>query len=184
VEFIAEDPINIGIRAAKAPLFDTDGQMVKEGTRRLYAKFDRGTAPEYAYQEALKIFSFAKIHRDISPRQWVSFYDSLTAQLQHGWTDEERKCIEDELCKSPHAIKVEQPRIKAPYPAYTRQRKTQGARTIKHAIAEIVETVKTTGIDPELVISYELQNDQNTQVIEAMQALKDEEAVDEPVIAA
>jgi hypothetical protein len=175
VEFIAEDPINVGIRAAKVPIYDT---------RRLYAKFDRGTAPEHAYQEALKIFSFAKIHRDIMPRQWVSFYDSLTSQIQHGWTDDERKCIEDELCKSPHAIKVDPPRAKAPYPAYARQRKTQGARTINHAIAEIVETVKTTGIDPELVISYELQNDKNVKVVEAMQTLKEETPAEDPMIAA
>ena len=184
MEFIAEDPVNIGIRAATVPIYDNEGRMIKEGRRRLSAKFNRGGAPEYAYQEALKIFSFAKMRRDDTPRQWVSFYDSEAAHAQHGWTDEESKVIDDELCKSPLVIQVSQPLVKAPYPTYTKQRKVQGRRTLDIAITDIVETVKNTGIDPELVISYELQNEKNQKVIDAMQAAKDEEPVGEPMIAA
>ena len=184
MEFIAEDPVNFGIRAATVPIYDNEGRMIKEGSRRLSAKLDRGTAPEYAYQEALKIFSFSKMHQGVSSRQWVSYYDSLSAQVQHGWSDEERKVIEDELCKNYLVIQVSQPLVKAPYPTYTKQRKVQGRRTLDIAITDIVETVKNTGIDPELVISYELQNEKNQKVIDAMQAAKDEEPVGEPMIAA
>jgi hypothetical protein len=184
VQFIAEHPVTIGVTPEAPAIYDAKGRMIHPATRFVSAQFTRGIAPEWAYQEAAKRFSFTTMPQGVSRRQWVSFYDSLTAQDQLGWTDDEREAIERVLSNHPHCVKVERPRIQPPYPSYDKQRRVAGRRTIEHAIAEIVETVKSTGIDPELVISYEIENENDPQVIAAMEALKAEEPEPEPLIAA
>lgn len=187
MQFVAEDPVHVVVSNDIPAIFDTKGGMVTPSRRRVFAKFTRGTAPQWARKTALELFEFRKMpERGVSVDKWIAFYDSVEDAARNGWTDEERELIEQKLQTHHSCVEVEAPKIPAPYPHYDRQRKRHGQRKIEHVIAEIVETVKTTGIDPEAVIAYESENENDAQVIAAVAELLEpvKEHEDEPLITA
>lgn len=184
MQFIAEDPVHVVVRSPIPRMFDPrdPSRLVREGQKRLFAKFQRGFAPEYARRKALATFSFNKIHEGISREQWVAFLDTEQAQAEHGWTDEERRLVEERLVARGY-VQVEPERVPAPWPAYDKL-VAHGRRTIEMVAEKIAEKVAEDGYSPAMVAAYERENLNRPQVVAALEALTTGgETEDEPLLA-
>lgn len=175
--FINETPTHVAIRSEIKPLFDTKGNQIQPKQRRVWAKFKRGEAPDYARAIGMETFAMLDRPVEVDPGAWLSAYDSVAAQQAEGWTDEERQLIEETLVDRGY-LAVERPRVAAPYPMYDKHRKTAGKRTIDHVIADITAAYESAGFDVELAKAYERENGDNAQVLAALDALV---STDEPV---
>jgi hypothetical protein len=68
LQFIAEDPVHVVVRNESPALIDAKtGRTVRLAQRRLFAKFQRGTAPEWAQKIALETFEFRRCPRASPP---------------------------------------------------------------------------------------------------------------------
>lgn len=168
-EFIAEDPVHVVVASEQKPIFDGRGRMVQPKVRRLWAKFQRGIAPEYAQKVALDTFGFRKIHEGVERERWFGYYNSRDAQLQNGWTDEEHDLIVAKL-RDQDYLEVKPVKLPAPWPAYDKL-VTQGQRKIEHVAEKIVASVLEGGYDAAEVAAYERQNANRPEVLDALGAL-------------
>jgi hypothetical protein len=152
---------------------------------RLAAEFQRGI-PEWALPNALQVWPEASSMKpDGMPlEQWLCWFDTKAAQKNNGWSDAEREIVEAKLLGKWGVVKVEPIKVKAPYPKYVVHRKTQGQRTIAHAIKDILATYESAGFDVEQAILFERQNDANPDVIAALEGLLSPTEPDEELIAA
>jgi hypothetical protein len=152
---------------------------------RLAAEFQKGI-PEWALPNALQVWPEASSMKpDGMPlEQWLCWFDTNAAQKNNGWTDEERLIVEKKLEGKWGVVRVDPIKVKAPYPKYVAHRKTQGQRTIAHAIKDILGTYDTAGFDVELAIRFERQNGDDPQVIAALEGLLSTTEPDEELIAA
>lgn len=178
MQFIAEDPVHVVCRVAAPALYDTESRLIKPEGRRLYAKFTRGVAPDFARQIGVATFGFKRMPEEgVSPEQWLAFYDSVEAQHQFGYNDEERKTIEAKLLATDGIIVVERPRLPAPWPNFDSIVASKGALSSKDVVEKIVATVVEAGYDPATVIAYEKERDRpRKSVITALEALLPEDA--------
>lgn len=190
MQFIAEDPVHVVVRSAVPRMYDPrdPSRLIREGQPRLFAKFQRGTAPAYAQRKGLEIYSFRKIHNtgigggEMPREQWVCFFDSVQAQDEHGWTDEQREAVEEKLITLGY-VQVEPERLAAPWPAYDKL-VAHGRRTIEMVAEKIAEKVTEDGYSPHAVIAYERENLNRPQVIAALEALiSGGDTEDEPLLA-
>jgi hypothetical protein len=154
-------------------------------TKRLNAQFQKGI-PEWALPNALQVWpdSPTKRPEGVPLEQWLCWFDTVAAQKNLGWTDSEREKVEAKLLSRWGIVKVEPIKVKAPYPKYVVHRKTQGQRTIQHAIKDILATYESAGFDVEQAILFERQNDANPDVIAALEGLLTPTEPDEELIAA
>lgn len=159
MQYIAEDPIHVVVRNETPALYDTGGRMIAPVKRRLFAKFTRGVAPTWAVEIAEKTFELRKMHLEVTVQQWIAYYDSVEDQAAMGWTDEERKAIEEKLDGHHAAMLVERPRVAAPWPTYDETHHGKIA-----ALAEELGLVSQ-------ALAYEADNKKRPSVIEALQEL-------------
>lgn len=170
--FIAEDPVHVVVRNELPALVDAGGRgIVRPAQRRLYAKFTRGVAPDFAREIGLATFGFKKMPEGVEAIQWLAFYDTLEAQDTFGWTDEERQAIEAKLETIDGVIKVERPRLTAPWPAYDTIVAKRGEFSSAQVVAKIAGKVEEDGYDAGDVIAYELENRKRKSVINALEEL-------------
>lgn len=129
-------------------------------------------------QFAIKNFVHAGLPLDrdteehFSPRSRISGFDSLLAQEENGWTDEERELVEQKLLDSPHYGSdhrvIEKEPAARPWPTYDGD-----------SVEQIVMIARATGL-VEASIEYELENAKRSEVIDA---LREEPASEErPVV--
>jgi hypothetical protein len=121
----------------------------------------------------------------IDPLYRFSVFDTEEFQKHHRLTDEKRVELEQFLLNNfaygTYYIMVEEPRVPAPWPTYDTVRGVKGSPTA----LRIAEKVREDGFPVEDVIAYERQNQNRQDVIDALEALKVEEAVeDESVVLA
>ena len=181
MQFITENPEHIAVSSGTKPLYDLSGNMVNPGTRRIHAKFRRGL-PGWVLPQAREVLDFNLAKPEVPPEQWFSFYDSVEAQAQNGWTDEERETIEQDLSARGFCI-VEMPSPELPYKAYLRHRKITGKRTLQHAVSDIKGTLEQMGDDLEKVFAYEnFHRDSDTDALLA--ALAPEKEPEEELVEA
>lgn len=183
MQFIAENEPQVFVRSENPAVYDTKGRLVQPKSRRVSAEFKRGTAPAFAREKGVKAFQFNGLpDSGITPEQWLSYYDSVAAQSQFGWTDEEREAIEEKLLAQGY-MQVELDRLKAPWPAYGKL-VAQGARTIEKVAAKIAEKVVEDGYDPAEVAAYEAANLNRPEVLDALAALVEAPAEPESLVSA
>lgn len=182
--FINETPTHVAVRSEIKELFDNKARLISPKSRRLYAKFKRGEAPEFARAIGAETFALLDRPEGVEASAWLSAYDSIAAQDQEGWTDEERELIETTLVERGY-LHVEPARLLAPYPMYDKHRQIQGQRKIEHAIKDIVGAYESAGFDVEHAVAYERENGDSVEVIAALQALVETpETVDEEQVIA
>jgi hypothetical protein len=170
---------------AKKPIFSQASGEKIGNVSRLAAEFQRGI-PEWALPNALQVWPEASSMKPegMPLEQYLCWFDSNAAQKSNGWTDEEREIVEAKLLGKWGVTKVEPIKVKAPYPKYAAHRKTQGQRTIAHAIKDILATYETAGFDVDLAIMFERQNENSPDVIAALEGLLSPTEPDEELIAA
>lgn len=173
--FISENPVHVAVKSETREVFDTRGRLVQPKERRLFAKFRRGEAPDWARKIGEEMFEMRQRPEDVPPAQWLSAYDSFEAQQQENLTDSERVLIEQRLLELGYTT-VERPKLPAPYPMYDKHRKVHGKRTVEHAIADITAAYETAGFSVDAAVAYELQEQADPQVLAALEALRPVEA--------
>jgi hypothetical protein len=184
-QYIAADALHIVVRSEGPALFDTKGQMVEKKKRRVFARFERSMAPHWVRElDVAKNLRMDARPENMLPGNWLCFYSVEGDAQRHGWTAEEQDAIRERLDRTEGAVKVERPRLAAPWPAYDKLT-VVGRRTAEIVGEKIAETVKELELDPAYVIAYEEQNENREAVIAAVRAtVPVEETEDEPLIAA
>jgi hypothetical protein len=154
-------------------------------TKRLNAEFQKGI-PEWALPNALQVWPEAPSMKPegVPLEQWLCWFDTRVAQEKLGWTNAEREKVEAKLLSRWGIVHVEPIKVKSPYPKYAAHRKTQGQRTVAHAIRDILATHESAGFDVEQAILFERQEFNDAQVIAALEGLLTPTEPDEELIAA
>lgn len=172
MQYIAEDPVHVVARNEQAAIVDPQSRgVIQPMRRRLFAKFQRGTAPGWARQIGLETFEFRKAPQGVTPSQWLAFYDSLEAQQEMGWTDEERETIDAKLLTIAGVLVVERPKLSAPWPAYDSLVAAKGGPTRPEVAEKISSIVEDLGLNPHDVLAYEQQELDRPEVVTALQTL-------------
>lgn len=174
--FISEKLKDVTVRPQKTQFSPASGE--KTGVRRrVFAEFTRGGIPSWALEVGMRAFTMSARPSDIPATQWLCTYDSMVDQRERGWTDEERKLIEEHLLKQHDVVLAERPKVSAPTPAYVKQTTPQGQRKIELCVKRAVEYVTDEGFDAEVLIRFEQQENRavSKDIIAALQALSVEE---------
>jgi hypothetical protein len=182
--WIAADALHVVVRSEGPAVFDTKGRMVEKKKRRVFADFERMMAPQWVRElEAAKSLQMNSRPENMARENWLCFYSLDGATQRHGWTEEEQEAIRERLNGTAGAVRVEQPRLAAPWPAYDKLT-VVGRRTAEIVAEKIAETVKELELDPAYVVAYEEQNENREAVIAAVRATVPVEEEPEPLIAA
>lgn len=159
-----------------------DRQVLQRG---LIAKPWRwGDTTEWERKTVLDHFgeSFRGLQYDENPVHRLSSFDSLWAQKENGWSDEERLIVEERVKTGPgngvDYIIVDTPRVPAPWPGYDKL-VSQGARTVQKVAEKIVETIRETEVPAGHVLAYERENLDRPEVVKALEAMLVEEPSEE-----
>jgi len=106
-------------------------------------------------EAALKQFagSFKGLPEGTNPLTRIGVWDSEAAQQQENWSDEYREAIEKRVIflasqRPTRCLVVDMPKAPKPWPLYDEQDED-----------EIVAFAIGTGIDPEIIVKYELEQD-------------------------
>lgn len=147
-----------------------DGMVLLDTIPALTAKFgDPG--PEYRYQNPLTG------EWDVTVQGRGHFFDSLAAQEENGWTDDEREMVEKVLVglcnKTPEYIWLyEEAKHPAPWPTYD--------TTHHNQIPVLAEQLGLV----DAALAYERQNKERPAVIEKLEALVAQDQAEEELTAA
>ncbi len=168
----------VGQRQVETPLGGGEYNVKKRG---IMCNFIQGGLTPWELDAADKAFQHRGVAGDEDPRRRYSWYDPEVARHLSEWTDEEYEIVTkrlDEVCGRGDVIKVDKPRVKAPWPAYDKLKAKPGQKVADAIATKVVED----GYDPELVILYERENRNRADVIAALEAIPAEET--EEVVAA
>jgi hypothetical protein len=145
--------------------------MVKE-LPRVYAEFTHGPVPPWAMSQALRRIDWGFLADGWSPEMQISSFDSMEAQQEMGWSDEDRIALEKHLNAKQGLdfILVEPEKAPKPWATYDKLFARKGM-THEQAIAKITEIILDTGVDPNIVVEYERENKNREDVIQAVENL-------------
>jgi len=120
---------------------------------------------------AVTHFGFKGVADGEDPLKRISSYDTDEEAKRLNWSDEEKAAVEKMLDDGQNAdyFRIERPRLPAPWPKYD-ELVPQGRRTIELVAAQIAETVRTLGLDPQTVAAYERENLNREIVIAELEA--------------
>lgn len=161
------------LRSAE-PIYTPKGDLLTIKPK-IKAVFQHGVAPQWAVEQAQAQGMVVTGKPDGTPVQpYLSAYDTDAAAELEGWDKETKAWVEERLLSNPARgttyIKVELPRLDAPWPAYD-DLKAVGARTEAMVADKIASTVLEMGYDPEKVADYETENLNRPLVIGALQEI-------------
>lgn len=151
------------------------GRITQEA---LYATFVPNQHTPAEREEALKRFYLVggmpqnvDEATHVEPDYRIGRFDSREAQATHGWTDDEREQVEQELLRHcviyPEAL-FQMPEVEsaAPWPKY---------HEFRGSAAQLAQKVRNDGFDPHEVIAYEMAHENRDAVIAALGQLAAEQ---------
>jgi hypothetical protein len=159
-----------GVRDEVPEHLGHDGKMVP-GVRPLEAAFDRGGLTPEAITEAKAKLSFHGLMEhesgeDLDPVYRMSVFDSEVAQLQNGWTDDERALVENVLRASDENgrayVEIVPAPAELPWANYDEVEEPE----------KVIEIAATIGADFDEIIRYELDNQNRDRWLEALREAK------------
>ena len=155
----------------KRPVFAPNGDKIKE-LPRVYAEFTHGPVPPWAMTQALRRIDWGFLADGWSPEMQISSFDSLEAQAELGWSDEDRIALEEHLNarQGQDFIHVEPEKAPKPWAAYDKLFAKKGMNQ-EQAVEKITEIILDTGVDPAVVLEYERENKNREDVIRAVEEL-------------
>lgn len=158
---------SVGVSPAVKEHLGHDGEMVPR-KRRVDAQFHVSLVTDEDFALALQSFNFPGLPFDedtnshVSPRFRVSAWDSESARLNEGLTDDEVARIIEKLRATAGPDHFEIPAKKAgePIPNYD-----------DLPVEDILTIVKLAGIDPEAVAAYESENQNRSELLDILQGV-------------
>lgn len=183
--FLAEVKLTVPVQSAKPIFSPATGQEIGK-QKKLCAFFTRGAAPDWAKAEGLRRLEMRGVPEGVDPATRIAVFDSVAAQIQQGWTDDERERVEAHLRTRQGIIEIDQPKVPAPYALYTKHRKVHGRRTADLAVKDILAAYETAGFDVQQALAYERSNTPVPEIVQALEQLAGPTVEDEaePLIAA
>lgn len=152
-------------------LTDRDGRAFSHVTRKpTIAEFQQGGMLDHELEYALTKFNFSGIPDGVNPLTRIAVFDTEAYAVANDLTDDELAEIDRKLRllqeRNPSEfIIVDQPSAGKPWEAYDEQ-----------GVEDVIYTRNLTGINPERVRLYEIENQGRQEIIEAMTALEEERA--------
>lgn len=150
----------------------------------VWITLERGTAPQWAVDAAVKHFSFATRPRagaiggrDVPAEEWAAYVDTEQWAQLNGYDDTVREAAEAKLSAKTDVIAVETPKLMPPWPKYD-ELTVQGQRTADKVAAKNLETALEIGVPVEYLIQYEGSAHARPAVLEAYE--RELEALQQP----
>jgi len=168
---MSERQKHVTVRNQKEVFSPSSGEKI-DLRRRVFANFERGYIPAWALPIALETFTMGGKPPSVPPHRWIASYDSGLAQLEHGWTDDERYLIEQKLLSQGDVILIVPPVMEAPYALYDAHRKMKGQRKLEHVLSDIREAYAVAGFDLDEAVAYERQNLNDAAVVTFLEGLR------------
>lgn len=169
---------HIALRPAATNGYDPHGEPIITKPAMNGEFRQLGLAP-WEYQEVLDHWEgrFTGLADGVDPRSCLSVFDTEWAQEEYGWTDEERKFAEQKLLTLPgrlgnEYIQVEVRKTALPWPSY---------KTF-NSPERIVSFMREGGVDPEIVLTYERENLNREDVLDAVENAGHEDVVEHEVV--
>lgn len=171
-----------GYEAAIRPVqyqgYSKDGEPLVTG-KAMDARFQQGGLSPWEIEEALEHWgdNLPGLADGEDRRQRFSVFDTEWAQLEYGWTDDDREFAEQHLLTLPgrignEYIKIEDHKAPAPWPSYKQFNSPEA----------VVRFMREGGIDPELVLRYERENANRDDVLEAVENAGHEDVTEHEVV--
>lgn len=166
--------LRIDIRAERANYTPTGHPLPT--TPQLFVQFyNGGSVPRHIIERVEELPGFRQgIGRDEDPYLTrVGWWDSIVAQDDYGWSDEDREYVEQRILQigDPNVLLITEARVEAPYAKYDDHRRKQGKRTLEHVLADIGSTFELAGFDVGQAVAYEKQNGNDPKVLEFLGGL-------------
>lgn len=172
----------VQIRGAKSVL-TAAGETVQTVTR-LKAQFQPGNPGDWAIPQVTAKLPMGIVPDGVNPSRRLGVFDTDVAQESYGWTNDERKIVENFLDtnQGPEMgfVKVERPLVDAPWPAIEKLR-PHGRRTNEISAEKLVDAADTFGVDPDDLIPYLEQERWPAEVIGLVKEKAAAQVPDEPV---
>lgn len=153
------DSANLRITVRKPQTFYTPKGDVSHVAQRIVAQFQRGGIPSWAEAFVADKLDWRGEDSSFDRSTRTGVYDTTEQQKQNNWTDEERLEVErflDERQAGNNFIRVEPPKVDAPWPAITTLT-VHGRRTTDIVADKMVETASEIGADLQSVILFVAQ---------------------------
>lgn len=175
MHFVSEKAGKKIIRHHKEIFSQASGEKIGTlGT--IWLDLERGKAPDWAVEAAVKRFKFAFRPApgsiggaDIPVETWCVYVDTEQWQLAGKHDDSVREMCEAVLLSDPDMMLVEPPKLKAPWPKYP-ELTVSGGRTAEKVAERHLQTAEDTGVPIEELISYEEATEAREGVLEAYRA--------------
>lgn len=156
---------------------DAEGHQFK--TRPLLQlEFIHGGIRKYEQDIALGHFDFGALPDGVHPESRLSFFDTKATTWDDATRDKVEKFMRETPSNGQSFLEIEAPRLSPPWPNYD-QLKSNGSKSLSAVIAD---KVREDGYDPNDVISYEQENLDRPEVIQALTVLA--HSVEEDEVAA
>jgi len=148
------------------------------------AMFQEGQLLPHERELALTRFSFNGSYQEIdevttvAPDYRIGAFDTIQAQIDNQWTDEERRQVEDELTKLAEAspnelLLVPETVLPPPWPRYD---------SFEGSLDKLIAKITDDGYVLADVLAYERANQNRENVIDALEQMAEDEAVVEEVV--
>lgn len=114
----------------------------------------------------------------VAPDYRIGSFDSVQAQLDHQWTNEERKQVEDELISLAERfpndlLYVPETKLDPPWPRYD---------SFEGSLDKLIAKITEDGYVLSDVLAYERANQARENVIDALEQMSEDEAAVEEVL--
>jgi hypothetical protein len=185
MHFVSEYAGKKLVRARTERFSQASGEKIGvDGT--IWLNLERGTAPDWAVDEAVKHFRFAFRPTpgsiggaDIPVNQWCVYVDTVEWQKRFNHSDEIREKAEAILGSDPDMLAVEPPVLRPPWPNYD-SITIQGRRTAVEVARQNLETAREIGVSLEDLIDYEVARFNREGVVAAYEEVRQADQAEEP----
>jgi len=158
--------------------------MSKVVQTELEAKFHEGLLLPDERELALARWSFNGSYQEIdevttvAPDYRIGIFDSIQAQMDHGWSNDERKLVEDALVTNAELFPndlmlVPETVIPPPWPRYD---------SFEGSLDKLIAKITDDGYAISDVLAYERTNQNRENVVDALEQMIEDETVVEEVL--
>lgn len=169
---------HFAIRPATLGGYNSSGDAFYTGDA-MNAQFQQGGVTPEETTAALERWDghWEGLAEGVDPRTRLSIFDTVAAQRENNWTDEEREFAEDRLLNAPgrlgnEYIRIEEKQAELPWPSY---------KTF-NSPERIVSFMREGGVDPEVVLTYERENQNREDILDAVENAGHEDVVEHEVV--